>query len=71
MLDSRDAGYKMLVTNPPDNYAPFVVPGEPDQSQLMFLLQGDEIRIMPPDAPLPAADIDLIRIWIADGAKNN
>ena len=61
----------MLVTKPPDNYAPFVIPQQPEQSQLMFLLNGDEIRIMPPDAPLPAADVDLIRAWIVDGAKNN
>ncbi len=71
VLDSRDAGYKSLVTMPPDGYAPFVVAGQPDQSQLMFLLDGSEIKRMPPDAPLVAADIDLIRAWIVAGAKNN
>lgn len=71
ILDTRDVAYKTLVTNPPDGYAPFVVPGQPDQSQLMFLLRGDEIRIMPPDAPLPQADLDLIGQWILEGAKDN
>jgi len=45
----------------------FVVPGDPT-SALMPLLEGDERRRMPPDAPLPAADIELIRAWIEAGA---
>jgi hypothetical protein len=45
----------------------FVVPGDPS-SALMSLLEGDERRLMPPDAPLPAADVELIRIWIEEGA---
>jgi hypothetical protein len=45
----------------------FVVPGDP-ASTLMPLLEGDERGRMPPDAPLPAADIELIRAWIEAGA---
>lgn len=45
----------------------FVVPGDP-ASTLMSLLEGDERGRMPPDAPLPAADIELIQIWIEAGA---
>jgi len=45
----------------------FVVPGDP-ASTLMSLLEGDERGRMPPDAPLPAADIELIRSWIEAGA---
>jgi hypothetical protein len=45
----------------------FVVPGDP-ASALMSLLEGDERGRMPPDAPLPAADIELIRGWIEAGA---
>ena len=45
----------------------FVIPGDP-ASTLMSLLEGDERRRMPPDAPLPRADIHLIRAWIEDGA---
>jgi hypothetical protein len=45
----------------------YVLPGNPN-SPLMFLLQGRERRRMPPDAPLPNADIDLIERWIVEGA---
>lgn len=37
-------------------------------SPLLYLLEGDERLRMPPDAPLPAVDIELIRTWIAEGA---
>lgn len=70
VLDSRDAGYQSL-TKPPDTYGPFVVAGHPEESQLLFLLRGENIRIMPPDSPLPEADIELISTWITDGAKDN
>jgi hypothetical protein len=45
----------------------FVVPGDPS-SALMSLLEGEERLRMPPDAPLPAGDIELIRAWIEAGA---
>ena len=54
-----------------------VQPGDPDASYLMFKLLGPPQLCfsgerMPEDAPpLPAADIDTIRTWIADGAPNN
>jgi len=60
-LDEADEAYDVLVDRR------FVVPGDP-ASTLMSLLEGDERRRMPPDAPLPAADIELIRIWIEAGA---
>lgn len=44
-----------------------VVPGEPLQSRLVEVL-SDGSRIMPPDVPLPDADIALISQWITDGA---
>ena len=71
VLDSRDAGYRSLVTAPPDGYGEYVVPTDPDRSALMFLLRGIEVKRMPPDGPLPSADIDLIEQWIADGAKDD
>jgi hypothetical protein len=72
ILDSREAAYKALVIAPaPDGNGPYVVAGSPEQSQLLYLLHGTEIRRMPPDAPLPAADIDLIDAWITAGAKDN
>jgi hypothetical protein len=45
----------------------YVLPGDP-HSPLMFLLEGNERDRMPPDAPLPRADIELIRRWVVDGA---
>jgi len=60
-LADREASYaRLLELN-------FVVPGEP-ASALIPLLEGDERARMPPDAPLPQADIELIRIWIEAGA---
>ncbi len=67
VLYSREAGYVWLV----DRDQSFVVPGDPTQSQLLYLLRGDQIRRMPPDSPLPRADVDLIERWILDGARDN
>jgi hypothetical protein len=60
-LDEAGEAYRDLIDRR------FVVPGDP-ASALMPLLEGDERGRMPPDAPLPAADIELIRAWIAAGA---
>lgn len=45
----------------------YVIPGDPN-SPLMSLLEGEERVRMPPDAPLPRADVELIRRWIVEGA---
>jgi hypothetical protein len=45
-----------------------VVAGSPQGSRL-FTVLIDSNRIMPPDVPLPQADIDLIAKWITDGAQ--
>lgn len=60
-LDDAREGYDDLLERR------FVVPGDPT-STLLSLLEGDERGRMPPDAPLPAADIELIRAWIEAGA---
>jgi hypothetical protein len=60
-LDDADSAYDQLIERQ------FVVPGDP-ASTLMTLLEGAERRRMPPDAPLPAADIELVRAWIVAGA---
>lgn len=44
-----------------------VVPGDPN-SPLLLQLEGRERVRMPPDAPLPRADVELIRDWIVAGA---
>ncbi len=60
-LDDREDSYAQLIDRR------FVIPGDP-ASALIPLLEGDERPRMPPDAPLPQADIDLVRIWIVEGA---
>jgi Planctomycete cytochrome C len=60
-LDEPEASYQQLLARR------FVVPGDPS-STLLSLLEGEERRRMPPDAPLPAADIELFRRWIEVGA---
>jgi hypothetical protein len=60
-LQDRDDAYAAL------RDGRYVVPGDLS-SPLLFLLEGEERVRMPPDAPLPAVDVDLIRAWIADGA---
>lgn len=61
VLDDRTWSFRILLDRD------FVVPGDP-ASPLMFLLAGDERPRMPPDAPLPAVDVQLIETWISDGA---
>lgn len=70
VLDSRDAGYRALVTGSPGVAGAWVQPGD-DQSALLFLLRADEVRRMPPDAPLPPADIQLVEDWIVAGAEQD
>jgi hypothetical protein len=60
-LDDREDSYAQLIE------LQFVIAGDPT-SALVPLLEGDERRRMPPDAPLPQADIDLVRLWIEAGA---
>ena len=45
----------------------FVVPFDTG-SNILFLLNGVERPLMPPDGPLPKADVDLVRTWIEEGA---
>jgi hypothetical protein len=64
-LHARDIGYYTLVNEL------YVIPGDPAESALLSLLNAQGTRRMPPDAPLPQADIDLIAAWIAAGATND
>lgn len=59
----------------------FVVPGKPDESFLMAKIDNTHAKLptcasgcgreMPPDDMLPQAKRDVIRKWIANGAKND
>lgn len=48
---------------------PLVIPYDPDQSRLINVLRARGAPRMPPDRPLPSADITLIESWILDGAR--
>jgi hypothetical protein len=55
---------------------PLIIPGSPYQSRLYILCETNQPHFrMPPDTssvtPLPAADLDLLRHWITEGAKEN
>ena len=61
-LEDVDGAYEFLLSRN------FVIPGNIEFSGLMPLLEGRERVYMPPDAPLPQADVDWIRDWILQGA---
>jgi hypothetical protein len=67
-MTGRVCGGEELPGEAPRN---FVTPGSPEYSPLMYLLRGEERRIMPPDTPLPEVDIELIERWILEGAPCN
>ena len=74
-LDTRAGAYLGLTGRVCGSDAPgqpprnLVNPGQPESSRLMYLLLGTEARRMPPDVPLPEADIDLVEQWILEGAE--
>lgn len=71
ILTGRICGAPARPQDPPRNY---VTPYSSEYSQLIYQLRGanDAGRpyrnVMPPDAPLPEVEIDLIARWIDEGA---
>lgn len=66
-LDEREGAIAEL-----DSGTIAVVPGKPDESELLARLVGDDsIRMPPPEAgrQLTPAEVDLFRRWIAEGAQ--
>jgi hypothetical protein len=61
-FDDPDEAYDALIERR------YVVPGDAT-SPLLQLLRADERPRMPPDAPLPRADVDLVEAWIVRGAQ--
>ena len=53
---------------PPDPTCATSVPGD---SELLYLLRAQGADRMPPDFPLPEADIATIQCWITAGAQQN
>jgi mono/diheme cytochrome c family protein len=45
--------------------------GKPDQSRLVKSLVGKGAKQMPPKSSLEEKDVELIKGWVAAGAKNN
>lgn len=54
-------------------FGAMVIPGEPEMSNLMVLLDGKAKGIQMPHGKrkLSTCDRDMIRLWIRQGAKNN
>jgi len=48
---------------------PLVLAFNPEQSRVVNMLRARAAPRMPPDRPLPEADIQLIETWILDGAR--
>jgi hypothetical protein len=53
------------------DFRPLVTPYNPEQSRLVNMLRGRGASLMPPDRPLPEADIHLIERWIRVGAPHH
>jgi hypothetical protein len=64
-LHERDVGYHALL----DRH--FVFPNDSTKSTVMLLMHATGSIRMPPDLPLPEADIQLIGKWIDGGALND
>lgn len=75
-LSNRQIGFETLVNTMGSSTADgggtfYVLPKYPEYSSLITLLNAVGSIRMPPDNPLPQADIELISSWISDGAQNN
>ena len=64
-LHDRETGYYTLLNGF------YVIPGSPGDSAVVSLMNAQGSMRMPPDVPLPEADIELIENWITSGAPNN
>jgi len=64
-LHARDIGYYTLLNGF------YVIPHDVTGSSLVYLMNASGSLRMPPDNPLPAADILLIERWIEAGAPND
>jgi len=50
---------------------PLVTPFDPNASRLVNMLRARDASRMPPDRPLPEADIELVEQWILNGARRH
>jgi hypothetical protein len=66
-----DAGACGTVNGTPvceQQFRPLVIPYDPYESRLVNMLRARNAPRMPPDRPLPEADIRLVETWILNGA---
>ena len=52
-------------------HRPLVTPFDPAQSRVVNMLRAQSAPRMPPDRPLPEADIRLVERWILNGARKS
>ena len=67
-FDTIVAGKAALIGGSGKRGQKLVVAGSPTKSEIVTIL-SDTGKPMPPDSPLPDADIELITRWITDGAQ--
>lgn len=72
--ENREAGLRLDQRESTVDDLAAVVPGDPDDSELMTRITTEDAdQLMPPPEshrkPVSAAEIDLLRRWIADGAE--
>jgi len=65
---TADKAYNELINGSSHTGVPYVITETPDESSLMLELDSGD---MPPGNNLPAASIEKIRKWMAEGAENN
>ena len=63
------AGYDGLLKG--GQSGPVIVPGKPEQSRLMWQISGAPPNMPKAGSPLSAEQVELIRRWIAHGAKDD
>ena len=54
-----------------DSIMRIVKAGDPDKSRLVKSVSGTGAKLMPPKTGLTKAEIEVLKGWIAAGAKNN
>jgi len=67
-LHNRATGYTSLTTK---GFATLADPADPRSAPVLYLMRAQGSIRMPPDVPLPEADILLIQTWISAGAHDD
>jgi hypothetical protein len=65
---TADRAYDALINGSTPTGTPYVIVATPNESSLMMELDNGE---MPPAGSLPQLNIEQVRKWMSDGAKDN